>query len=190
MIKKIMINNETVFLPPIEEVISKIKDEKDNIFLVGTPGSGKSTVLNLYKNTEHLEIPIFDCTVGLGQYVFILDREVNNLYHTCLVIQKMLLHIEKNYPLIYEKIFPFYKNFIDKTLEKITQLNAYSNYSSKYEFLGKQYCQNPEILFDSFIDTVLDYLGYENLTIIIDSFDSIGSSNIDYQTFINFWLAG
>lgn len=184
MFKRIKIDNTNIYLPPVEEAVRKISEASENVFLLGGPGSGKSTVLQVYENSESLDNVIINGTVGSIEYLRINDRKVFNLYHTCLIVLKMCKYIEMNFIHIFLENFLFFEKCVKNILNKTKELADSTNYNAKIEYLEEDLLEHPEILLEDFLAMTLKYLGYQNLTVIIDQFDARGDSSRYYQTFI------
>ena len=175
----------SIMLKPVKEIINKISSSKsDSIILAGMPGSGKSTVINEYINNTNNDKIVVNGTVGIGEYIFIRDESVFNLYHTCLIISKILLNIQKKYPKEFLNDFVFFSVYIESILKQIIYMHMSDTYRSTTTFINDSLYVCPELLIDNLLDLMVNSLRVENITLVLDNFDRIGTSSIKYQTFI------
>lgn len=171
----------SIYIEPVDKIISDIENStRSKILLAGDISSGKSIVLNelVNKKSDNLYI---DVTVKPEEYVPYVDEEVYDLAHVCLIIKKMINFIK-------EKNIKEYFHFIslDRLVTFIyTNINYMyitDNYSNKKQKVDEYILKHPEVLLEEFISIIS--LDVKSIRLIIDNFDSIGSSSKRYQTFI------
>jgi len=173
-----------IYLEPVNKVINKINSTaKDSIILLGYPGTGKSLILDEYQKNSNFKNIIINGSLQNFEYIFIPDKEIFNLYQICLIIEKMILYVNKNYSEKIYKNFMFIENTICNILKNINCMIIIKNYGYK-QLIDKRYLKNPEILLENFIYVAMKSIDYKTLTLIIDNFDSIGESSISYQKYL------
>ena len=162
---------------PVLDIIDRVnKSSKNGILLAGVRGSGKSTVLDEYKEKNEL---IIDCTLSDEENLYIPDRNIFMLYHECLLIEKMSQYILKNYPLEFGPFFIFLNK--ERTILKdIKSMFLIANYDSKEEKLGEYY-SNPESLFAEFTIEVRKVFKDKEPIVVVDKFDNARSFSSWYQ---------
>lgn len=109
-----------------EEPVRKILDDIENtpfnrIVLLGGVGSGKTTILNAYQVSKNeTDMLVVNCQLEEGIYSRIRNIDLKHLYHTIIVIQKILEHIKAGL-----KVYPMELLFLDNKLSSllITILN-------------------------------------------------------------------
>ena len=164
---------------PIKPIIENLNDlSLKSVFLLGESGAGKSTVLKHYEdqNKKHT----INITLNNTDYISYQDINLVKLYYLALVIQKMLFNIQLFY---YNKFiknmifFNSYVNYMIKRLKEIFTLGINDDY-----LINEKYLLNPQLLVNDFIDLVSRFLNYQEITLIIDNFDSFGESSNIYQS--------
>lgn len=169
-----------IYSNPIKEVTKKIEHtEKDMIFLTGTRKSGKSTVINYYKNKNRDNF-IVDCSNKFEDYFIIPDHNLARLYYTCIIINKIIEYIKINHNKEYNN-FCMYEFVTNKIINEIKNMVTTLNYGSRNIIFNEEFYENPNIILDDFLDTFVKRFGKQILTILIDNFDSYGSSSYYYQ---------
>ena len=168
-----------VYEKPVYDTIKEIDDTtKKSILLVGNISVGKTTVIDNYLKLN--DIFAIDCTYTEDELLMITDKNIYKLYHICLIISKILKGIEDIYP-IYVNYYKEYEANIKLIMYNIKNMFMIGDYSQKEELFGKELCNNPEILFNEFCDTLKRHFDPNYLTIILDNFDALGNSSSRYQ---------
>lgn len=176
-----------IYREPVNEIVGKLNDNIDkNILLTGVEQGGKSVVLNEFMKQQNKEIIIIDASVKNGEFMRIHDK-LFNLYHVCLVVQKMILHLQKTSP---DDVYLF--DYINQqTRDLLSKINlictlGFADSEDKYvgKYIDKYILETPESLIHNFIRIALFVLDYQQVTLILDNFDVVGESSIQYQQFM------
>jgi len=171
---------------PVKEVIGRIENDfYSDIILAGAEGTGKSVVLNEYVlNASDIKNPVINGTVDFKEYIEIYQKNVFELYHVSLIIVQMLLYIKRNQPDKYSEEIVSFADRINYILRYIQIMHVYQNYDLKKKEIGNDIYNNPSILLEEFLGIVTKTLNYENVTVVIDNFDTFDGANQKYQTYM------
>ena len=173
-------NSKYIYIKPVNECINNINNKNSNtIFLVGNKNTGKTTVINEYLKNSSLDNPRIDITTRFSEYFIITDLSVYRLYHTCLVVKKMLNYIMNNYEIVNE--VSIYDSYVDSIIKNIAYLYFIRNYDSKYELFKKELLDNPVSLINDFNKIIKANYNIDNITYVLDNFDVVGDSSLRYQ---------
>lgn len=176
-----------IYTKPVDVVVKSINDCSYNkVFLLGSEGTGKSVVLKEFSNqNKNLSNPIINGTAMLDKYISIYDRDVANLNQMIQIIKVILNYIKVN---ISDQYYAFYEfeNKLSIISQVIDAIYMFSRYESKYNMLGKELCDTPEVLLEEFLSICTKSLDFETITLVIDNFDTYGASGPSerYQRFI------
>lgn len=97
----------------VNKIKNLINETDSDILLVGKRGYGKTTILKEVEKYSDKEKMLVNGTVKLGEKIFLVDRDVYNLYHICLIIKKILLNIRTKYIPEYMNYFGEFETQID-----------------------------------------------------------------------------
>lgn len=166
----------------INPVIEVASNTNKDILLVGAKGFGKTTVLNdALNNNERLMI---NGSVVASEYFFIRETEIFNLYHTCLIIKKILLYVKSKFLDKYIENFAFFEIYIDSIMQQISFMNMTGIYKKNTNLINEGICDKPEMLLDELLGMMSKNLDIQDFILIIDDFDKVGYSSQRYQEFI------
>ena len=175
---------QDICVEPVNKIINEIDNNiSKNIILFGHPGTGKSVVLSEYMNRQVTEVPIINASLKHGEFIYQKDEQLYNLYHVCLIVNKMIEYIEKNHEES-KVFFLLLKNTISRTLYMIDALYSTYKLESKNKLIDEKLLNNPEILLHSFFDIAFPLLGYKKIVLVIDDFDKVGDSSKVYQNYL------
>ena len=172
-----------LIMGPINAILNELDDNSSSVLLLGEPGSGKSTILKEYLKTSNDKKWVIDTSIKLGEYPMIWNENSFNLYHTALIVNKILLHIEKMVPILSIHIM-YFKIYIENILKQLNFMQVTLNYDDDELFIDKEVIKRPEILIDELLRLISKYLDINKLIVVLDDFDRIGESSRRYQEFI------
>lgn len=178
-------SNKRIVLEPVNEIIEKIKESNNNrIFLAGDINTGKSIVLKeyLYQSND-LNNPVIDVSLKYGEYNSHLPKEIFDLYHMCLIIQKMLEFIKKNHPYQYSS-FDCLEGIINNVMLQIKYMLYSMKFDNKDEKISNFLLNDPSVLLDHFWNLAVQVLDFKTITVVIDNFDEVGLSSCQYQKYL------
>ena len=178
--------SDSIFKEPINGIIEELNNGNKKIkFLIGNPGTGKTTVLETYIDScKSEEKIVFNGTIDFEKYIFIPDEELYKLYLVSLLLEKMLLNIKGKYSKEYSESFMFLDNHVKNIIRSISFMFITNNYNNKYDEIDEQICYNPELLLEKFLIICKEILNIKEVTIILDNFDRVGYSSNIYQQYI------
>lgn len=180
-----MIQPKMITTKEANEIKNAIVNKDKSILLVGGIGTGKTTVLNeLLNSSKNSEELVVDGTIKNGEYIFLKEHDVYNLYHTCLIIQKILLNIRKKYLNKFIEAFAFFDMYVRGIINEILFMNMTNSYKSSAFFMDKPLYEMPEILIATLLLLISKNLDIKDMALIIDDFDKVGESSQRYQEFI------
>lgn len=173
------------YLKPINDIIDEIKIAPSNgIFLVGEEGSGKTaTLLEYVKKNKKTDNPVIDITL-VSNYSLLVYGNIAKLFQICTIIQKMLLYIKDVNLNKYIEQFIFFNAKITNIQKDIVTMYSLNRYNIDETSIDREVLNNPEILLEEFLNKILKYLNYQNLTVILDNFDVEKPYTYLYQTYI------
>lgn len=174
-----------------EEPVRKILDDIENtpfnrIVLLGGVGSGKTTILNAYQVSKNeTDMLVVNCQLEEGIYSRIRNIDLKHLYHTIIVIQKILEHIKAGL-----KVYPMELLFLDNKLSSllITILNmTMMGYETAKNLEDVR--KNPSMLFEELIGILkANKINLQSITILVDDFDLFANSGCTYQRYVYYEL--
>ena len=178
-------NKENIYLKPINLIIEELKKSSTNgIFLVGEPGSGKTTTLLEYiEKNKRTNTPVIDITLQ-SIYSIEIYNDLAKLFQICSVLQKMLLYIKDNYLRCYVEHFLLFNTKIYNIQNDIIRMYNLNNYSLNDTCIDNIILNNPELLLEEFLDISLKSLKFKNLTVVLDNFDIEKPYMCLYQTYM------
>ena len=182
MIGLIDINERNIiYQKPIMEKVNSLKDSKGTTFLVGKPGSGKSTILDyLVKHNENY----IDATLSANNAFALGNKEMLEAYYVALVIDSIINHIEKTDEKLYKTKFYFMSKRV-KTIIDLTRV--YVQMGSFYTVLSRESREvlnvAKEGLLSNFYDILMS-IQMPELTLVFDDFDKAKPNDALYQKII------
>ncbi|MBE6156885.1 MAG: hypothetical protein E7161_03970 [Firmicutes bacterium] len=179
-------NKKSIYLEPVNQIIKKLENtNKSNVMLIGNEGVGKTIVLREYttRNSNPTNL-IIDGTVDCRSIFSIADFKIFELNQICLLIQKMLFFIQTKYPDKFQGDFAGLEEKINYIIKIINLMHFYDNYTVKFNEIGKDIIENPEMLLEEFLEIATKTLSYETITIVLDNFDVVGGPSQHYQEYM------
>ena len=173
------------YLKPISSKIEELKESFGNgVFLVGEEGSGKTiTLLEYVKQSKNSRNPVIDIT-PISIYSLTVYDDFAKLYLMCMILQKILLYIKNNYLRCYVEHFLFFNTKINDIQNDIIMMYNLGKYKIDNTNINKTFLNKPEILLEEFLNIAVNYLNYDNLTVVLDNFDVEMPYIKLYQTYI------
>ena len=169
-----------IYLEPVQSVITDINGNLDkNILLTGVQGGGKSVVLNELLKEQTQGVELIDGSVKNGEFIQLHGR-LFNLYHICLLVKKMILHVQTTAPQEYD-LFQSLDTQVSDILNRINLICTMGGIAKEEKYIDKYILENPECLIENFIRIATLILDYQQITLILDDFDKIGQSSLQYQ---------
>ena len=165
-------NKGNLYIKPINLIINEINKVQNNgVFLVGGEGSGKTTTLLKYVDTNKKTTkPVIDTTL-MAIFPLEIHNDFAKLYQVCNILQKMLLYIKENFLRCYVEHFLFFNTKIFNIQNDILAMYNLNRYDLDATSIDKNILNNPEILIEEFLNIATKYLKYESLTVVLDNFD-------------------
>ncbi len=179
--------DKNLYLPPIKKVIDKLKESnRQRIFLLGPEGSGKTTVLDYFHNTQSdIKNPIFNHS-DLAYYgILTNDTFIFELYNTCCILQKLIKRIA-----IYDNSL-FCTNFftlfgiVNNILNKIRLIYSIGEIDDISILDLKEY-DSAELINEFW---QIAKKAFESITLIFDNFDVQDINGKFWQKYINNFLS-
>lgn len=168
----------------VNKIKNLINETDSDILLVGKRGYGKTTILKEVAKYSDREKMLVNGTVKLGEEIFLVDRDVYNLYHICLIIKKILLNIRTKYIPEYMNCFVEFEIQMDNILRQIGYMNMTGIHRRVTKLITEDLYSRPEILLDEILRLISKYLNIKDLTLIVDNFDEVDYSSKRYQEFL------
>lgn len=162
----------------LNNLLDETYKKNSSVFLAGNRGSGKTTVLNyIEKNCPNC----IDVSIRDEEYQLIKNVLVYNLYHTCLVINKILNKYRDTFS-INDSEYIYFTNVLDSLFSDIIFMYATGKYKSN--LIDSDVLNNPNKLI-KIMKLLLKNNGIDtNMILLIDDFDRTGNGSQMYQSFI------
>lgn len=160
-------------------ILKEINCDKD-IIVLGSIGVGKTMMIEDAKKSS--DVMLIYGTVASYEYIFLRDADVFNLYHTCLIIKKIIKEVNDYCRGDSSISMSLLSRYIDNILEQIKIISMTSS-DYKYNLINNDLLKNPIVLINRVIE-LIELLNIPKFRIIIDDFDKVGGSSERYQKFV------
>lgn len=164
-------------------IINALNESDKDILVVGTRGTGKSTMINDLLQNDNDKV-VIDGTLEYTESLFLKETGIYNLYQTCLIIKKIISDIKKGYEEKYIKEFIFYEMYVDRIIKQIYFMGMTDIYRKETDIINEELLNMPEILLDRLLNLMSKKLDLKDITLVIDNFDVVEGSSQSYQKFI------
>lgn len=164
-------------------IINALNESDKDILVVGTRGTGKTTMINDLLQTDNDKV-VIDGTLKYTESLFLKDKDIYNLYQTCLIIKKIINDIKNRYEEKYIKEFILYEMHIDNIIRQIYFMGMTDIYKKGTDIINEELLNMPEILLDRLLNLMNKKLDLKDITLVIDNFDVVEGSSQNYQRFI------
>ena len=174
-------DRRAIYQKPVIEKVKSLKESKGTTFLVGKPGSGKTTILDYL--LDHNENYI-DASLDARNAFALGNKEMLEAYYVALVIDSIIYHIKKTDEKLYKTKFYFMSKRV-KTVLDLTRV--YVQLGSYYSILSRESREilnlAKEGLLSNFYD-ILTSIQMPELTLVFDDFDKAKPNEQLYQKII------
>lgn len=164
-------------------IINALNESDKDILVVGTRGTGKSTMINDLLQNDSDKV-VIDGTLKYTESLFLKETGIYNLYQTCLIIKKIISDIKKRYEEKYIKEFILYEIYVDRIIKQIYFMGMTDIYRKETDIINEELLNMPEILLDRLLNLMSKKLDLKDIVLVIDDFDVVEGSSQSYQRFI------
>ena len=163
-----MKSTKKVVMSPLCEMLNEMDLKRKNVIIHGSDGGGKTTLLKevmfRWNDQERL---LVDATLKKEEYTGLADNLDYDLYYVCLIIRKILISLENNFP----DEFKMHFGEFSKKILLISELVRNN------EISDKELVSDPFTLIDELLNLIVNHLGYEVITLIMDDIDRKGDAS-------------
>lgn len=172
---------EEINKEPVNKIIKDINSSRASTILLGPAGCGKTTVLKTLTGDKNNLV--IDGSVKDGEFLHLYQKDIFNLYHMALLVQKMILYIQKRYPLLAPE-FGILKTNISTILNEINDIYVTNSFFEEIKDIDSYFIEYPEVLLEWYLNILFDHFDIDTITVFLDRFDSSNYSNRYYQRFM------